>query len=882
MPVMDGARWRALEPLLDRALELSDSERESWLSALRESTPDLATDLVAILSGEGDADKHGFLAEPLVALEPSLEGVSLGAYTLERPLGQGGMGSVWLARRSDGLYTGRAAVKFLNLALLTPSGQTRFRREGSMLARLAHPGIARLLDAGVAPNNQPYLVLEYVEGQPIDRYANEHQLSDEDRLRLFLQVLDAVGHAHANLIVHRDLKPSNILVTPDGTAKLLDFGIGKLLEHDPGHDQPAGGGDRTVALTPEYAAPEQVMAGTITTATDVYALGVLLYLLLSGRHPTAEGCAGPGEIILALRERQPAVLPLGDLGAVVDKALRKDPRERYQTVAAFADDVRHYLAHEPVSAHRGLLLYQTAKFVRRHAAATGGVTATALALIAATVFSVAQMQNARRQRDAAMLAGKQTAAQVEFLSILMGQLGSTPLSMRELVDRARTVLERQQTGDPRFRAGLLVQLSDRYGELGETTRRGELLAAAESLAVAGGYTGDLAEIRCHLADNRRTDGRYDEARALLASADTLLRAHADPAVRALCLQARADLQVEAGPHDGTTAMMQRAIAIRDSLQSPRQLSYIELLGDYADALDEDGRHRDAISVHHRVNALLDSAGLGTTMTSVINEHDMALVLFKLGETAEGERLLLNVVARSAESDPSGHLPPQALIHVAHAALFQQHYDTAIKYFGMLEAQGVSDRSTYWQGRALFGLAEAQIGQGRLADAGRTMATFRPISTNPKLQSSDDQLVDYRVLESQLALANGDPAMARRELTPALETAGYFRGKRKEIFRSALILAADLALRTGDPAAAAVFARDARSIATRDTLSLTRSAFVGESRLFEARSQLASGETADARTTLAQAVIGLQTGAGVDHPRAREARALLSGLTTPTP
>ena len=881
MPVMDGERWRALEPLLDHALELSGSERESWLSALRESTPDLATDLVAILSGEGAADDHGFLAEPLVTLEPSLEGVSLGAYTLERPLGQGGMGSVWLARRSDGLYTGSAAVKFLNLALLTPSGQTRFRREGSMLARLAHPGIARLLDAGVAPNNQPYLVLEYVEGQPIDRYASEHRLSVEDRLRLFLQVLDAVGHAHTNLIVHRDLKPSNILVTPDGTAKLLDFGIGKLLEYTPGQEKAAGGGERTVALTPEYAAPEQVMAGAITTATDVYALGVLLYLLLSGRHPTAEGCTSPGDVILALRERLPALLPLGDLGAVVEKALRKDPGERYQTVAAFADDVRHYLAHEPVSAQRGLLLYRTTKLVRRHAAATAGVAATALALIAATVFSIAQMQNARRQRDAAMLAGKQTAAQVEFLSILMGQLGSTPLSMRELVDRARSVLERQQTGDPRFRVGLLVQLSERYGELGETAHRGQLLAAAESLAIAGGFTGELAEIRCHLADNLRTNGRYDEARARLASADTLLGAHADPTVQALCLQARGDLQVEAGPHQGTTAMIQRAIAIRDSLQSPKQLSYIELLGNFADALDEDGRHRDAILVHHRVNALLDSAGLGTTMTAVINEHDMALALFKLGETAEGERLLLDVAARSAESDPNGHLPPQALIHVAHAALFQQHYDTAIKYFGLLAAQGVSDKSRYWQGRALFGLAEAQIGAGHLADAERTMATFRPISTNPKLQSSDDQLVDYRVLAARLALANGDPTMARRELTPALETAGYFRGNRREILRSALILAADLALRTGDPAAAAVFARDARAVATRDTLSLTRSAFVGEARLFEARGQLASGDTPAAHTTLVQAVGGLETGAGVEHPRAREARALLSRLTTAT-
>ena len=750
-----------------------------------------------------------------------------------------------------------------------------------MLARLAHPGIARLLDAGVASNNQPYLVLEYVEGQPIDRYAREHDLSVDDRLRLFLQVLDAVGHAHANLIVHRDLKPSNILVTSDGTVKLLDFGIGKLLESDAGDGRAATVVEKTLALTPEYAAPEQVMGGAITTATDAYALGVLLYLLLSGRHPTAEGCTSAGDVILALRERQPAILPLGDLGAIVDKALRKEPRERYQTVAAFADDIRHSLAHEPVSARRNLALYRAAKFVRRNATATAGVTATALALIAATLFSVTQMQNARRQRDAAVFAGKQTAAQVEFLSTLMAQLGATPLSMRELVDRARAALERRQTGDPRFRASLLVQLSDRYSDLGESTHRRELLARAESLAIAGGYPIQLAEIRCKMADNLRTEGQYTEATALLAGADSLLRAHPDPAVQATCLEMRGGLQIEAGPREGTVAILQQAIAIRDSLQSAKDFAYIELLGNFADALDEEGRHREGIAVFRRVSALLDSAGLGTTMSSVINEHDMALALVKLGETAEGERLLLDVVARAAESDPTGHLPPQALIHVAHAALFQQHYDTAARYFGLLATQGLKDKSTYWQGRALFGLAEAQIGGGRLADARRTMATFRSISTNPKLQSSDDQLVDYRVLEAQLALATGDAAAARRELIQALQAAGYFNGKKREIFRSTLILAAETALRTGDPTAAAAFAHDARTLATLDSLSSTRSAFVGEARLFEARAQLASADTVGARATLAQAVTGLETGAGAGHPRAREARLLLDQLTTGT-
>ena len=216
----------ALEPLLDQALDLAPAERAAWLADLRARTPDLAREVETLLAAEGDLDARGFLAEsPTAKLPrplPSLAGRRLGAYTLERPLGQGGMGSVWLARRSDGRYEGTAAVKLLNLALLDPVGSERFRREGTALASLAHPNIARLGDAGVTEDGQPFLVLEYVEGRQIDTYCDEERLSPERRIALFLQVLGAVAHAHANLIVHRDLKPANILVTRDGTVKLHD------------------------------------------------------------------------------------------------------------------------------------------------------------------------------------------------------------------------------------------------------------------------------------------------------------------------------------------------------------------------------------------------------------------------------------------------------------------------------------------------------------------------------------------------------------------------------------------------------------------------------------------------------------------------------------
>jgi serine/threonine protein kinase len=270
--LLDHERWRVLSPMLDRMLDLSEPERESWLEELRTTSPELAAELSSMLDSDAAAEARSFLESPP---NVTLSGLELGAYTLERPLGSGGMGSVWLARRTDGAFEGHAAVKLLNLALVTPTGQARFRREGSVLARLAHPGIARLLDAGVSALGQPYLVLEYIDGIQIDDYVQAHALSRDARIRLFLQVLDAVGSAHANLIVHRDLKPSNILVTSDGVVKLLDFGIAKLLDTDAA-DRAALTAEGARALTPDFAAPEQLNGSAITTATDVYALRVLL------------------------------------------------------------------------------------------------------------------------------------------------------------------------------------------------------------------------------------------------------------------------------------------------------------------------------------------------------------------------------------------------------------------------------------------------------------------------------------------------------------------------------------------------------------------------------------------------------------------------------
>src|ERR1700728_2141454 len=305
MSTLSPEQWQAVSPYLDQALAMTEDERGPWLSSLGERDPALATQLAALLSEHRLLAQEGFLENRRWALPNStgLAGQALGPYTLISQIGHGGMGSVWLARRSDGRFERKAAVKFVNIALAGRATEERFKREGSILGRLTHPHIAELLDAGISSDGQPYLILEYVDGEAIDQYCDEHKLDVEARIRLFLDVLAAVAHAHANLIVHRDIKPSNVLVTASGEVKLLDFGIAKLLA-DEGSSATAtqltleGGG----ALTPQFAAPEQVTGGAVTTATDVYALAVLLYLLLTGQHPAGPGSHSPARLLKAITE----------------------------------------------------------------------------------------------------------------------------------------------------------------------------------------------------------------------------------------------------------------------------------------------------------------------------------------------------------------------------------------------------------------------------------------------------------------------------------------------------------------------------------------------------------------------------------------------------
>jgi serine/threonine protein kinase len=357
----DVTTWRAIAPYVDRALEVAPAERAVWLARLAAAAPHLARAVRDFLAENDALERASFLDDP--ALEagvltslPCFEGKEVGNYELQRQIGRGGMSEVWLAVRANGAARESCAIKFVNSLLTRPSVSERFRLEGRLLARLAHPHIARLLDTG-ALHGRPYLVLEYVEGEHIDRYCEARSASIRARVRLFIDVLAAVAHAHAQRIIHRDLKPSNVLVTGDGTVKLLDFGIAKLLyEH--------GSGDLALtrtedaAFTPDYAAPEQFLGEMPSAATDVYQLGLLLYVLLTGRHPLQGSHDRAARAKAALAGFIPRASDVaderlrrqlrGDLDAILAVALSRSPDERYATAAGLSADLIRHLQGRPV------------------------------------------------------------------------------------------------------------------------------------------------------------------------------------------------------------------------------------------------------------------------------------------------------------------------------------------------------------------------------------------------------------------------------------------------------------------------------------------------------------------------------------------------------
>ncbi|HYS15086.1 MAG TPA: serine/threonine-protein kinase [Burkholderiaceae bacterium] len=915
MALIDHERWLALSPLLDELLEADPDERAVRLEKIRRDDASLGEHLAQLLARQAEVETAQFLEGSVLQQHGAATLVDqvVGSYTLERMLGQGGMGSVWLARRSDGRYEGHAAVKFLNLALLGHGGLERFEREGNVLARLAHPNIARLLDAGVMAG-QPYLVLEYIEGEPLDRYCDQRILPIDARVQLFLEVLAAVEHAHHNLILHRDLKPSNILVTGQGGIKLLDFGVAKLMRDG---TQPSGATELTEiggrAFTPEYAAPEQVQAADVTTATDVYALGVLLHVLLVGAHPTVREADTPVEQLRALLEteaprasdtalhataetaqlRATAALQLaralrGDLDNIIAKALKKSPSERYPTAAAFAADLRAYLNHEPISARPDAPVYRVRKFVRRHRLAVGAAAVTVLALVGGIVGTTWQAIEARRaqaraeasaaeaqrQKTEAEFEARVARANHEFVSQLFGDAmrGGESTRMQQRLDRARVMLRRRYQDDTDIHAILLFQLAGRYAELQDSRREAEVMQELEALAERNRKPVLQAALQCIHAFDLLHERKLDEAAPFLERGLAFAKSAAQPLDDLECV--RADSMMAALRNDPAHAQqrMNEFLALLERSGRGRTRGYIAALGSLAYVQALAGELAPALVTTHRSIALEEALGSGETLGATVDFERAASLLMDLGRVSQSADADEQLARRFTDADEE--VPTGMRAGIARRALVSGKPEKAVALLRQLVPFFEKEGPESHVRGAMLDLADAYWQLRRPAEAEAMLRRFDArLARRPALPHEAAEAARLRGL---LALDRREIAPARKHadtLVAALDAGPGF--KRAALLKGRLS-ASWILLKTADVEGARQQAELALTLGKAKTLDDQPSAWVAAANLLLAYAQAAGGDAASAAQNLDVARKQLDASVATEHPLRRLAALSVDG------
>jgi eukaryotic-like serine/threonine-protein kinase len=660
-----------IHALFDSALDLPAGERAAFLDHASAGHPEIRREVEALLrlASEPDrAEEDWFgaseslwaeLADDRAGDGADVPAARIGAWRLLDEIGRGGMGTVYLAERADGEFEQRAALKLLRPAIATDIALRRFEQERQILADLTHPAIARLLDGGRTTDGRPFLVMELIDGVPIDRYCRDHSLRVEDRLALVVQVCRAVDHAHRNMVVHRDLKPSNILVDAAGGVKLLDFGIAKLL---------AGGADAPVletrtlsrALTPQYASPEQIQGRRITVASDVYQLGLLLYELLTDQRPYDLADASPLDverIVCHEPPKRPSVAVAadgararrlrGDLDSIVQEALRKEPERRYASVERLADDVERHLAGLPVAARGDTVGYRAGRFVLRHRYSMGAAVLVAALLVAWAVTATVQARTIAHERDRARAEAVKAEQVKGFVLRLFekadpNEARSDALTARELLDRGWSSIQSELAGHPDVQAELLDTVGQIYRELGAYDRAEPLLVRALDLSrtLEGGDQPLVATVLRSNGRLRRERGSFDQAESLFNDALARQRRQLGPDHReiavtlndlGLTLYARADYA-------------RATVVFRDALDMRRRLFGEEHV-DVADALDRLGMSLSNQGDYKTAEPLLrqgaelrrrllphDHPRLATSLS------DLAVAVHQLGDLARAEAL----------------------------------------------------------------------------------------------------------------------------------------------------------------------------------------------------------------------------------------------------
>lgn len=680
-----------MEALLDAALELPPAQRTTWLEIACDDA-ELRAEVASLLRAADDsADFMDAAAE-----HADHAGREIGSWKLVRRIGRGGMGEVWLGQRNDGRFEQQVAVKLLHRH---GGDATRMQHEQRLLARLEHPNIARLIDAGNLADGQPYMVMEYIDGEPLLRHCQTLVL--EARLALFLQICDAVAFAHRHLIVHRDLKPDNILVREHGRVALLDFGIAQLLaaenpEADAQH------------LTPRYAAPEQFSGAAQTTLTDVYALGLLLHELLTGHSPWGD-CgdfaalapfgrthATPTSPSAQADAWTPARRLRGDLDAIVGKALQVEPTARYASTEALADDVRRHLAHAPVQARGRAPSYRIGRVLRRHwlAASTASVVFAGM-IGALTAIALAQ-RDALRERDTAQTEASRSKAVRDYLAHMFRDAGQhakegAPLTAKQVLDRAAARVEAGFDDAPAANAEVLKALGELHFYIDDYAAAEPLLRRWLARETETGDAASAADVRFTLAETVHRMGRRDEAKALLAAAQAFWdrdpAQYVDVLLTSRALQAR--LQREDGDAEGALRTLETAVQQRLQRSGKRHFETAVLYTNLGAAYGQAGRLDDGIAASHEAMELWRALGLESGNDALNTLNNLAAMQFRKNDLIAAERAFRDALAlRRAAFGPSA--ATAALIGNYARTLQRLHRaDEALEYAGEAEAMALA-------------------------------------------------------------------------------------------------------------------------------------------------------------------------------------------------
>ncbi len=891
MTTVNNDLWREVSPYLDEVLELDPSAREPWLANLEKMQPEIARKLRDLLNLQAAIHRAGFLERSVLSSDDSLIGKTVGAYSVERLLGRGGMGSVWLGRRSDEKFEGKVAIKILERRGLGQLAVMQIRHEANLLARLSHAHIARLFDAGVRENGQPYLILEYIHGEPIDQYCLSHAPPLAKRLLLFLDVLDAVAYAQGQLIVHGDIKPSNVLVAEDGTVKLVDFGVATLrtdMYATPLESPQAG----PKALTPGYAPPEQVRGEPLSAASDVYALGVLLYVLVTGRHPfgasastrtqlvratmTVDAPSASTQVVDAIEQRRVR----GDLDAVIARALDRDAERRYPTAADLAAELRRFLGNFPIRARRPTRAYLAGKFAQRHWGGVLTALLTLFVLVAAVVITTLQMVEARNQRDFA----HRQLARAESLNELMGYVltdaapAGKPFTANELLGRAAHLLERQHTNDA-DRAALLTSIGSQYDSQDEDSAALRYLGEAYQLSRSVADPSVRARAACAFASILANQDTSARSEALFEEGLKELPDNAEFALdRSFCWMNGNRIAIDRG--DAPLAIERTQTEIRALAQVPfdHDLAELRAEADLAEAYRDAGRFREAVVTFEQLWPRLVAQGRDDTATAGTWLNNWGTAVAQMGRPLEAEKLLRRSMEIHRADASDAALSPMLMTNYAQQLLdlgrlpeAQDYADRALE-----SAKGAGDEVVINQ--TLLRLARIYRAQH---DFARSLAKLDEVE--PRLQSA---LPPGHYAFAGLASERSQTLELKGDTTRALDLANLAirmceevsrQGKACEQYMPTMLrhrASIETAMRQFAPAESD--ARQALQMLLQRARPGEFSQSTGHAYLTLARCLAAQGRGAEGRAMAQLAADQLEKSIGADHPDTRSARELATG------